>query len=155
MRDDSHAGNRLDAEELEGFFSVNLDLLCIANLDGYFLKVNQAWCRILGHTTEELCQATILEAPDGRAAVELFRRTIPDLVLMDVQMPGMDGSEATRTIRALEHERGFRTSIVALTAGAFKEEQERCLSAGMDAFPTKPVGPDRLKDVIDGIRQIA
>jgi PAS domain S-box-containing protein len=68
-----------------------------------------------------------------------------DLVLMDVQMPVMDGIEATRCIRCWEQEGGRRRlPIVALTAGAFEEDRRRCLEAGMDAFLTKPVRLDEL-----------
>ena len=89
--------------------------------------------------------ARMIEAANGRQAVERFRVSAPDLILMDVQMPEMDGTEAAREIRRIEQANGdSRVPIIALTAGALKEEHERCLAAGMDDFLTKPVDLERL-----------
>ena len=72
-----------------------------------------------------------------------------DLVLMDVQMPGMDGLDATRRIRAAEAESGApRTRIVALTANAQSEDREACLAAGMDGLLVKPLDRERLREVL-------
>jgi signal transduction histidine kinase/ligand-binding sensor domain-containing protein/CheY-like chemotaxis protein len=79
-------------------------------------------------------------AADGQAALsKLESDSTFDLVLMDCQMPGLDGWETTRRIRAAEAERGGRIPIVALTASALAGERERCFEAGMDDFLTKPV----------------
>ena len=84
------------------------------------------------------CRVAVAE--DGLAAVETFRRDRFDLVLMDVQMPGMDGLAATRAIRAVEQAEGRRrTPLVALTANALAEEATRCRAAGMDAHVAKPI----------------
>ena len=90
-------------------------------------------------------------APDGRRAVEMVRSKDYDLVLMDVQMPGMDGLEATRKIRQWEKDqrRGKRhTPIIALTANAMTGDRDTCLEAGMDAHITKPIRRDTLVQVL-------
>jgi two-component system, sensor histidine kinase and response regulator len=68
---------------------------------------------------------------------------------MDVQMPDMDGLEATALIREWEKTRGRRTPIVALTAHSMKGDRERCLAAGMDAYITKPFDAERLIQVVE------
>jgi CheY-like chemotaxis protein len=74
-----------------------------------------------------------------------------DVVLMDVQMPEMDGLQATAAIRALEAEGGPRTPIVALTAHAMRGDEQRCLDAGMDAYATKPIKAEQLLAAIAGV----
>ncbi len=82
---------------------------------------------------------TIVVTGDGNAAIAALERETFDVVLMDVQMPGLDGLEATRLIRQRESGGGPRTPIVAMTAYAMKGDRERCLDAGMDAYVTKPI----------------
>lgn len=96
-------------------------------------------------------------AGDGRRAVEAWgaadKTDTPfDLVLMDVQMPILDGLEAARQIRTLEAERARqRVPILALTANTLAEDREACLAAGMDGFLIKPVDPDKLADILANV----
>jgi len=88
---------------------------------------------------------TVVVADDGAKAIDLWRGGGFDLVLMDVQMPGIDGMEATRRIRAEEQSLGLqRTPVIALTAHALAGDSDRCMEAGMDGYVTKPVHPVRL-----------
>jgi len=74
-----------------------------------------------------------------------------DLILMDVQMPEMDGFEATAAIRRRERATGSHIPIVAMTAHAMAGDRERCLAEGMDAYLSKPLRPDDLLATIDGL----
>jgi CheY-like chemotaxis protein len=87
-------------------------------------------------------------ANNGQEAINLAEQTSYDLVLMDVQMPLVDGLEATRTIRLREKETGTHQPIVALTAHAIKGDQERCEEAGMDGYLAKPIRPEELDAVL-------
>jgi CheY-like chemotaxis protein len=83
-------------------------------------------------------------AGNGREAVEQWGARPFDLILMDVQMPEMDGLDATRAIRKAEAERGGHVPIVAMTANAMAGDRELCIGAGMDGYVTKPVKRDAL-----------
>jgi signal transduction histidine kinase/CheY-like chemotaxis protein len=96
--------------------------------------------RNLGHVVEI--------ASNGREAVSAFENSPWDLILMDCQMPGVDGYEATRQIRNLERSVGRKSRIVALTAHAMSEDQNRCREAGMDGYITKPIDPGELVSII-------
>lgn len=85
----------------------------------------------------------------GRAAVERVAQEPFDLVLMDLQMPEMDGLEATAVIRDRERLTGAHLPIVAMTAHAMKGDAKRCLDAGMDAYIAKPIRPDELAAVVE------
>lgn len=87
-------------------------------------------------------------ANNGQEAVALVEQSHYDLVLMDVQMPLVDGLEATRAIRVREKETGIHQPIVALTAHAVKGDQERCEEAGMDGYLSKPIRPEELDAVL-------
>lgn len=91
----------------------------------------------------------IIEAPNGRKAFEIVQQRHIDLVLMDVQMPEMDGMEATQQIRNLNTEYSKNLPIVALTAGALKEEKEKAMNVGMNDFLTKPIDTSKLNKVLN------
>jgi PAS domain S-box-containing protein len=92
------------------------------------------------------CTATAVET--GRRAVDLLAAQPFSLILMDCQMPEMDGFEATRTIRQQEHGTGKRIPIVALTAHALQGDRALCLAAGMDDYLSKPFTIEQLKDIL-------
>ncbi|MCG8619179.1 MAG: response regulator, partial [Desulfobacterales bacterium] len=106
--------------------------------------VNQRVARIMlrsaGHR--------ITVAGNGREALSFFRENDFDLVLMDIQMPVMDGEEASRQIRKLEEGSDRRTPIVALTANAMKGHKEHYLSLGMDGYLAKPIQKEALLDIV-------
>jgi PAS domain S-box-containing protein len=89
-------------------------------------------------------------AQNGRDAVAAVEREAVDVVLMDVQMPEMDGFEATAAIRARERDTGRRVRIVAMTAHAMNGDRERCLACGMDGYVSKPI--DR-EDLVKAVEQ--
>lgn len=86
-------------------------------------------------------------ACNGAEAVEKYRSDHFDVILMDVQMPQMDGLEATAAIREIEQKTGRKTPIVAMTAHAMKGDRERCLEAGMDQYLSKPIRGAQLADM--------
>jgi signal transduction histidine kinase/ligand-binding sensor domain-containing protein/DNA-binding response OmpR family regulator len=90
---------------------------------------------------------TVIKATDGKQVLEQLGSHIPAIILMDVNMPEMDGLEATQIIRTLPKPQG-NIPIVALTAAAMSEDRERCLTAGMNSFITKPFKLQDLEDVL-------
>ncbi len=90
-------------------------------------------------------------AGDGKAAVTIMKKERFDIVLMDVQMPEMDGFEATAAIRKTEE--GHRTPIIAMTASAATDDRDQCLAAGMDGYIGKPIQPDDLRRTIEQFTQ--
>jgi CheY-like chemotaxis protein len=88
---------------------------------------------------------------NGRAAVEHWQQGQYDVILMDIQMPELDGFEATKLIRQLEANRACRTPIIAMTAHAMKGDRERCLAAGMDDYVAKPVRREELEAALDRV----
>jgi two-component system sensor histidine kinase/response regulator len=91
---------------------------------------------------------SVLVAGDGREALDALEKERFDLVFMDVQMPVMDGLEATAAIRRKESAGGIRLPIIALTAHAMKGDREKCLAGGIDGYLTKPIRPQELDEVL-------
>ncbi len=94
---------------------------------------------------------TVAVAENGKQAMAKFETDSFDLILMDVQMPEMDGFEATAAIRGKEKDRGTRIPIIAMTAHAMKGDRERCLAAGMDEYISKPIAVEELIKVTEGL----
>jgi PAS domain S-box-containing protein len=103
--------------------------------------------QILARLILEALGCSVTVASDGESALECYRDARPDLVLMDCQMPRLDGYEATRALRALERD-GHRTPVIALTANATTGDREKCEAAGMDGFVCKPVHAEELRAVL-------
>jgi PAS domain S-box-containing protein len=90
----------------------------------------------------------VVIAVNGKEALQVLQKNSFDLVFMDLQMPEMDGMEATATIRDAEKQNGGHLQIFALTAHAMAGDRERCLAAGMDGYLSKPIRPVELDDVL-------
>jgi PAS domain S-box-containing protein len=91
----------------------------------------------------------VVVAANGLEALQAMEKESFDLVLMDLQMPEMDGFEATAGIREKEKSTGLRQAVVALTAHAMKGDREKCLAAGMDGYLTKPIRPQELDQLLE------
>ena len=94
--------------------------------------------------------AQISEAKNGKIAVQIYQESTFDIIFMDVQMPEMNGYDATTLIREYElSNKGIkRTPVIALTAGAITSEREKCLAVGMDDFLSKPINKTELDRVL-------
>jgi CheY-like chemotaxis protein/HPt (histidine-containing phosphotransfer) domain-containing protein len=87
-------------------------------------------------------------ADNGRQAVDMHRSAAYELILMDCQMPELDGYQATEQVRALEHGTVTHTPVIALTACTAQDEQDKCIACGMDDFLSKPIRPQALKEAL-------
>ena len=110
--------------------------------------VNQ---RVAGRLLEKRGHRVVL-AGNGLEALQALERETYDLVLMDVQMPEMDGLEATAKLREMERHTARHQPVVALTARAMKGDLEHCMSAGMDGYLAKPIRPEELDDAARKVR---
>ena len=90
-------------------------------------------------------------AANGLEAIDLYKQNTYSLILMDIQMPIMDGLDATKEIRKIERDEDYNQTafIVALTANTFDDENKQCLDAGMNAFIEKPITEQALRNVIN------
>ena len=104
--------------------------------------------QVSAYVKKILPNAIVHRAKNGFEAVELYEQLNPHFVFMDIQMPVMDGYEATLKIRKIEHRKGTHAPIVALTSGTMKEDKDKCLNAGMDCFVSKPISFQDAENVL-------
>ncbi len=103
---------------------------------------------LMTRVLEELLPgAEIFKAENGVEAVKIASNNKLEMIIMDIQMPGMDGLEATRRIRRLDQH--LNTPILALSAGVMQNEKELCYQAGMQGFLSKPLQIDQLEQLLD------
>ena len=126
--------------------SVRPDVLDSIRGASILLVEDNIFSQQVGQELLEDAGATVCVANNGKEAIDLLLKERFDCVLMDVQMPVMDGYEATRLIRA--HPQLSATLIIAMTANAGRDDQQRCLDAGMDEFVTKPIAPKLLFNML-------
>ena len=123
---------------------VNLAAALQARRQRVLLVEDDAMNRLVARELLAEFPVEVDEADDGEKAVEAATGGSYALILMDLQLPGIDGLAATRAIRA----RAPKVPILALTANAFDEDRERCLAAGMNDFIAKPILPERFHEVL-------
>lgn len=114
-------------------------IILIADDQSYNILLVKLICKAI------LPDATIVEALNGLESVRIFREMPPDIIFMDVNMPEMDGCDATIAIRKLEQ--NSHVPIIGVSAGLLNAEKERCLSSGMDDYICKPI----LKDILESV----
>jgi PAS domain S-box-containing protein len=139
IKDTAYRGGKKEEDkEIRNFYNILVveDDLVNRKVAHYILKRH-------GH------QVTGVE--NGEEALQALETTLYDMVLMDVQMPVMDGFKATAAIREKEKKTGGRIPIIAMTAHAMKGDRERCIKAGMDDYLSKPLNPDLVIKKIDDI----
>jgi CheY-like chemotaxis protein len=97
----------------------------------------------------ELMGCVVDVAEDGAIALDKFQKNQYDIIIMDVQMPNMDGYAATKNIRELEAKNGLKhIPIIAITASALQGDEEKCLHAGMDDYMSKPIKGEILENTL-------
>ena len=121
--------------------NLEADVRCLKILLAEDHPVNQ---KVAVHMLEKMGHSVVV-AGDGRKALAALQNNVFDLVLMDVQMPEMDGFETVRAIRSREEGAGTHMPVIALTAHAMKGDRERCLEAGFDDYLSKPIRAEELR----------
>jgi CheY-like chemotaxis protein len=98
---------------------------------------------------------SVIVAKNGREVLDIVASQPCDIVLMDIQMPEMDGFQATAALRAREQSTGIHLPIIAMTANAMPGDRERCLAAGMDAYVSKPIQAEALFSALEALSRSA
>ena len=120
-----------------------------AEAAGLVLLIEDNWVnQRVTKTILERAGYSVVVADDGTSAIALLNEQPFDLILMDVQLPGMDGYETTAVIRELQKSTRVHTPIIAMTAHAMSGDRERCLAAGMDEYISKPVHRESLLESV-------
>ncbi|MGY5354118.1 PAS domain S-box protein [Wenyingzhuangia sp. IMCC45467] len=132
----------LNEEESEPTFKEDLNILIVEDNN-----VNRFLAKTI--IKKQVPHANILEAVNGLEGVKLYEEHKFDLIIMDIQMPEMNGYEATKKIRSIEAGTKVHIPIIAITAGNVKGERERCIEIGMDDFLVKPIVEDHLRLVFE------
>ena len=127
---------------------------CVPSLRVLLAEDNPVNQRVALHLLDKLHHVTTVVG-NGQEALAAIERQEFDLVLMDVQMPGLDGFEATHAVRQAELSQGKHLPIIAMTAHAMKGDRERCLAAGMDEYVSKPIRADQLLRAISAVTNVA
>jgi two-component system sensor histidine kinase/response regulator len=110
--------------------------------------------QLVAQRTLEKAGHMVRIANNGLEVVQAFEETSWDLILMDLEMPQMDGLEATRCIRQKETQLGGHVPILAVTAYALKEDQDKCLQAGADGYLSKPLNPQKLCSALESFMSV-
>ncbi len=126
------AGSKVEVQTTENVSRLPALTILVADDAPFNLDLMEAILQEQGHSMIRAC--------DGLEAVKLFRSRQPDLILMDIQMPNLDGLDASKQIRSIEAQQALAaTPIIALTAGVFAQNRDAAIEAGMDGFVNKPV----------------
>jgi CheY-like chemotaxis protein len=158
----SHFMIRIQPDSVEGAKLVNPEMVTNntnQNAHGYTERLalngvkvlvvdDSADNRVLVTTFLKKAGALVTQAEDGSIAVQKATEEDPDMILMDIQMPVMDGHRATQTLRS----QGYEKPIIALTAHAMREEKERCFASGCTEFMTKPLNRELLMETLSKYR---
>ncbi len=149
MNDLYQAFNNLNAKNGKKKNETEIEKLLIVDNPKILIAEDNSVNMLLSKTLikKAIPNVEISEATSGKEAIEKYKSENPDLIFMDIQMPIMNGYEATQAIRALEKEHQH-TPIIALTAGNVKGEKENCLELGMDDFIVKPITQTSIFDVL-------
>ena len=133
--------------------------MAVKQVQRILLVEDKAMNRKLATVLLERNGFSVTPAHNGKHALDLLHSGTFDLILMDVQMPEMDGLEATKRIRAEEEKTGGHIPIIAMTAHAMEGDREKCLEAGMDGYMSKPIDANELylaiEDVLNKTREAA
>lgn len=134
------SSSELSAEKVQGSAVSSESGDYAQNLSGHILLAEDDFINMtLAVSLLEHAGFTVKTVSNGQAAVEAWGVEDFDCILMDIQMPELDGHEATKVIRKMEEERGGHVPIVAMTACAMQDDREQCMRAGMDAYMVKPI----------------